>query len=72
LELDTSVKIHMSSSDWAKVAVKTLGMPWFLTWIIGPFLQNLESGQGKNNIKNSGMGHKEVDEVELVKDFKRK
>jgi hypothetical protein len=70
LELDTSFKLHCSSTDWAKLAVKTVGAPWFLSWVVGAFLKNLEIGQGKNNIANSGLGHKEIQELDFAKDFK--
>jgi hypothetical protein len=70
LKLDTSFKINCSSSDWARLAVATVGAPWFLTWIIGPYLRRLEEGQGKNNIANSGLGHKEIQELDFFRDFK--
>jgi glutathione S-transferase len=71
LELDTAFKIHTSRSDWAKLAVATIKAPWFLSWPLGYYLQNLEKGQGHNNIANSGLGHKEGDEVEIAKLFKK-
>jgi hypothetical protein len=52
------------------LAVAAVGAPWFLTWIIGPYLRRLEEGQGKNNIANSGLGHKEIQELDFARDFK--
>jgi glutathione S-transferase len=70
LEVDTSLKMHASSSDWAKLAVNTIGAPSFLTFILGPYLRRLETNQGKFNIANSGLGHKEIQELDFAKDFK--
>jgi hypothetical protein len=70
LEVDTALKMHTSSSDWAKLAVKTIGAPSFISCILGPYLRRLETGQGKFNIANSGLGHKEIQELDFAKDFK--
>jgi hypothetical protein len=123
LELDTSIKLHTSARDWARLAVKTLGMPWLLTPVLMLMLSRLERSQvgrvwgatsaydyvlqniiaswrlkaftlkalappiqppthslqhhdlhkplsqARSNIANSGLGHKEGDEVAIAKRF---
>jgi hypothetical protein len=69
LELDTSIKLHTSARDWARMAVKTLGMPWLLTPVLMLMLSRLERSQARTNIVHSGLGHKEGDEVAIAKRF---
>lgn len=69
-ELDTTFKLHCTSDDWARLAVATLGAPKFAKWIIGPMLKRLERKQARYNIKTTGLGHREGDEIKIARDFK--
>jgi glutathione S-transferase len=69
LELDTSIKLHTPARDWAKLAVKTMGMPWIMTPLLMLMLSRLERSQARSNIANSGLGHREGDEVGIAKQF---
>ncbi|WP_370239535.1 hypothetical protein [Neptunomonas phycophila] len=69
-ELDTTFKLHCTSEDWARLAVATMGAPRFMKWLIGPMLKRLECKQARYNIKMTGLGHREGDEVKFAIDFK--
>ncbi|MGF1741360.1 hypothetical protein L4C34_09830 [Vibrio profundum] len=69
-ELDTTFKLHCTSDDWARLAVATLGAPKFLKWLVGPKLKSMERKQAHHNIKTTGLGHREGDEVRVARDFK--
>lgn len=69
-ELDTTFKLHCTSKDWARLAVATVGAPSFMKWLIGPMLKRMEQKQARHNIKTTGLGHREGDEVAIARDFK--
>jgi|GEM_PF-2975333 hypothetical protein len=71
LELDTTFKLHCTSTDWARLAVATVGAPAMIKWLIGPMLKRMERKQARHNIATSGLGHREGDEVAFARDFKR-
>jgi hypothetical protein len=70
-ELDTTFKLHCTSKDWANLATATVWAPSFMKWIIGPILKRMEQKQARHNIATSGLNHREWDEVEFAKDFKK-
>lgn len=70
LELDTTFKLHCTSTDWARLAVATIGAPSMMKWLIGPMLKRMERKQAHHNIATAGLGHREGDEVAFARDFK--
>ena len=71
LKLDTALKTMPTDDDWAKIAQKFIGMPACLAGIFAQkFYGPLERSQAANNIANSGLGHTNVDALELLKEFK--
>lgn len=71
LELDTTFKLHCTSTDWSRLAVATIGAPSMLKWLIGPMLKRMERKQARHNIATLGLGHREGDEVAFAQDFKK-
>jgi hypothetical protein len=71
LELDTTFKLHCTSTDWARLAVATVGAPWMMKWLVGPILKRMERKQARHNIAATGLGHREGDEIIFARDFKR-
>jgi len=71
LELDTTFKLHCTSTDWARLAVATIGAPSMMKWLIGPMLKRMERKQAHHNIATTGLGHREGDEVAFARDFKQ-
>lgn len=71
LELDTTFKLHCTSTDWARLAVATVGAPSMMKWLIGPMLKRMERKQALHNIATTGLGHREGDERAIARDFKR-
>ena len=70
LELDTSFKLHCTPEDWGRLATVTMGIPGFVRHVVGPLFQGMERKQALRNIATSGLGHVEVDEAEIARDFK--
>lgn len=70
LELDTTFKLHCTSTDWARLAVATIGAPSMMKWLIGPMLRRMERKQAHHNIATAGLGHREGDEIAFARDFK--
>ncbi|MFT7107475.1 MAG: hypothetical protein ACJAVT_001998 [Yoonia sp.] len=50
LELDTTFKLHCTSTDWARLAVATVGAPAMIKWLIGPMLKRMERKQARHNM----------------------
>jgi hypothetical protein len=71
LELDTTFKLHCTSTDWARLAVATIGAPSMMKWLIGPMLKRMERKQARHNIATTGLGHRERNEVAIALDFKQ-
>jgi hypothetical protein len=71
LELDTTFKLHCTSTDWARLAVATVGAPSMMKWLIGPMLKRMERKQARHNIATTGLGHREGDEIAFARDFKQ-
>ena len=71
MELDTTFKLHCTSTDWARLAVATVGAPSVMKWLIGPMLARMERKQARHNIATTGLGHREGDEIAFARDFKR-
>jgi hypothetical protein len=71
LELDTTFKLHCTSTDWARLAVATVGAPSMMKWLIGPMLKRMERKQARHNIATTGLGHREGDEIAFACDFKQ-
>jgi hypothetical protein len=71
LELDTTFTLHCTSTDWARLAVATVGAPAMMKWLIDPMLMRMERKQARHNIATSGLGHREGDEMAFARDFKR-
>ena len=71
MELDTTFKLHCTPTDWARLAVTTVGAPSMMKWLIGPILARMERKQARNNIATSGLGHREGNEITIARDFKR-
>ena len=70
LELDITFKLHCTPTDWARLAVATVGAPALMKWLIGPMLARMERKQARHNISTSGLGHREGDELAIARDFK--
>ncbi|CAE8645495.1 unnamed protein product [Polarella glacialis] len=71
LKLDTALKLKPTDKDWARMVHTHMGMPKCLANIFArKMLGPLERKQAENNMKNSGLGHADVDVLELARKFK--